>query len=349
MSNPLKTVALHWAHPSVHGVRVQIPWDTNLPRYGKNHFAFSKGTLRQIIAFTEGNCPHRNPRAIEAWMKGRNPTEINVGIDCSGFVYRVLDEACQMSGTPGLEQTLGTSCDYTALDTLTPLHLPIRRANDVRAGDTMRFNKGKHSGVVIETVRDRRGTLQEIWYAHSSFTRGPHIGWIEVGDPWDPIEARSQNWRDEMWDGLNNNSLRDLYFTSIHQSPFYLGPRPVATKRTGLSVVLAGSAIPFSVPPFTLNGHTLCQIRPLAEAMGAAVSWDNDSQTVAFRRGARAATCQVGSEVGVMDGVGYRLEQPPVLMGTHVVVPLRFVVEALGFEVRWDEARSLITLTRRFA
>ncbi|HYG57503.1 MAG TPA: hypothetical protein VD902_05495 [Symbiobacteriaceae bacterium] len=218
MPNILKIVAMRWAYASVHGVRVQIPWDTNLPQYGKYHYAYSKGTRQQIVAYTEGNCPHRNKWLIQDWMKGRNPAEIVVGIDCSGFVYRVLDEAAVASGAPSLRETLGTTCEYTPLDNLTPFGLEIHRAIDVRAGDTMRFNRGRHSGVIIETVTDERGTLKEIWYAHSSFTRGPHIGWVEVADPYAPINARVQQWHDDMWDGLTDNNLRDLYFTSFWQN-----------------------------------------------------------------------------------------------------------------------------------
>ncbi len=347
MPNPLKLAALRWAHASVHGVRIQIPWDTNLPQYGRYHFAYAKGTRHQIIAYTEGNCPHRQRHTIEAWMKGENPGEIHVGIDCSGFVYRVLDEACRMSGSPGLQSTLGTACEYTALDTLTPLDLPIHRAADVRAGDTMRFNNGKHSGVVIETVTDPNGVLREIWYAHSSYTRGPHIGWIEVGDPQAPIHAHSQNWHDEMWDGLAHNNLRDLYFTSIHQSPFYLGPRPQVAKRTGIGISVGGRMVPFAVSPFILGGRTLAQIRPLAETMGAAVTWEDTSQMVTITRGSRSARCQVGSEVGVINGRGFLLDEPPLFMGPHVVVPVRFVAEALGYEAQYDPARMLVTLTRR--
>lgn len=215
MSNPLKIAAMRWSYASVLGLRIQIPWDTNEPQYGRNHYAFAKGTRGQIIGFTEGNCPQRTKWTIEGWMKGTNPDDLHVGIDCSGFVYRVLDEAMQISGTGSLVDTLGTTCEYTALDSLTPFDQVLYQAIDVQAGDTMRFNNGRHSGVIIETVVDGSGVLREIWYAHSSFTRGPHIGWIEVGDPWAPINARSQNWHDDMWDRLNNNNLRDLYFTSM--------------------------------------------------------------------------------------------------------------------------------------
>lgn len=347
MSNPLKLVAMRWTYASVHGYRLQIPWDTNLPQYGRYHYAFAKGTRNQIIAYTEGNCPHRNRWSIEAWMKGSNPEEIKVGIDCSGYVYRVLDEAATLSGALSLVRTLGTTCEYTALDTLTPMNRTIHRAIDVRAGDTMRFNNGRHAGAIIETVVDGAGRLQEIWYTHSSFTRGPHIGYITVGDPYAPINARSQNWYDEMWDGLSNNNLRDLYFTSVHQSPFYQGPRPRVTKLTGVRITIDGAPVHFSIPPFVLNGRTLCHVRALAEAIGAVVTWQNDSQKVTLTQGDRTAECQVGSEVGIINGRGSLLEEPPILIGQSVVVPARFVAEALGYEVEWDQAQLLVNLVRQ--
>jgi len=215
VANALKLSALHWAHASVRGIRIQIPWDSNYPQYGKYHYAFAKGTLRQILAFTEENCPYSDRIGIQDWMKGGNPTDLHTGIDCNGFVYRVLDEACRMTGARPLVQTMGTTCEYTSIEALMAGQVVVR-ARDVQPGDTIKFNKGWHSGVIIETVYDHRGELIEIWYAHASFTRGPHIGHIVVGDPDAPLTDGAQNWIDDMWDWLRDNNIRDRYFTSVH-------------------------------------------------------------------------------------------------------------------------------------
>ncbi|MGE5674136.1 MAG: copper amine oxidase N-terminal domain-containing protein [Mycobacterium leprae] len=344
MANPLKIAAMHWSYPSVHGVRIQIPWDTNEPQYGKYHFAFSKGSRQQIIAYTEANCPNITRWQIEAWMKGENPQEIHVGIDCSGFVYRMLEEACVLSDATPLADSLGKTCEYAWLDMLTPANQVINRADEVQAGDTMRFNWGKHSGVIIETVTDPGGVLREIWYAHSSYTRGPHIGWIEVTDPSAPIKATCQNWHDDMWDHLTNNMLRDLYFTSVHHSPFYKGLRPKVVKRTGIVVTINGQAVAFDQPAFVLNGHTFCQLRPLAEALGATVGWQQSAQMATVKRGSRTASCQVGSEVAVVNGRGMLLDEPPIFAGPSVMVPARFLAEALGFDVLWDQANGRVDI-----
>lgn len=104
--------------------------------------------------------------------------------------------------------------------------------------------------------------------------------------------------------------------------------------------------IPYQTQPFILGGRTLSHIRPLAEAMGATVTWDDPSQMVTLTAGGRTAQCQVGSEVGLVNGQGYFLDEPPILLGQHVVVPVRFVAEALGYQADYDPAARLVTLTR---
>jgi hypothetical protein len=336
---------MHWSYASVHGVRIQVPWDENLPQYGKIHFAFGKGTRQQILNYAEANCPQGTRWQIENYLKGNNPDDVHVGIDCNGFVYRMLEEAAQLSGAPSLVETMGTTCEFTPLDALTPANQLLSRAIDVQAGDTLRFHEGRHSGVILEVVTDAGGTLKEIWYAHSSYTRGPHIGWIAVGDPYQGLKAPVQNWYDDMWDGLANNYLRDLYFTSVHHSPFYQGLRPKVVKMTGITLTLNGRAIAFQVPPFVLAGRTFCQIRPLAEAMGCQVTWDQGPQMVTISRGTRTAQCQVGSEVGLVGGSGYALDEPPIFVGQNVLVPVRFLAEAMGYKVSWDQIGKVVALT----
>lgn len=132
----------------------------------------------------------------------------------------------------------------------------------------------------------------------------------------------------------------------MHKSPFYQGPRPQVTKATNIKIAVGGQVLGFDIAPFALGGRTLAQLRPVAEAMGATVEWHNESQMVTITRGARTARCQVGSEVGVVNGSGYLLDEPPVFVGQHVVVPVRFLAEALGVRVDWNESEQLVKLTR---
>jgi hypothetical protein len=109
---------------------------------------------------------------------------------------------------------------------------------------------------------------------------------------------------------------------------------------------VGGRPVSFDVPPFTLNGRTFCQVRPLSEAMGATVSWDQGAQMVTIQRESLKAQCQVGSEVGIVNDRPYLLEDPPLFMGADsVVVPVRFISEALGYQVSWNQMAQQVNLT----
>lgn len=53
-----------------------------------------------------------------------------------------------------------------------------------------------------------------------------------------------------------------------------------AYANTSIKLVVDGKEIYSDVPPQIINGRTLVPARPLAEAMGADVSWNEESQTV---------------------------------------------------------------------
>lgn len=349
MTNLLKQFALRWSHPTVADVRIQIPWDSNLPQYGRYHYAFAKGTRDQILSYTETNCPHRTKPEIEAWMKGRNQWDIHVGIDCAGYVYRLLDEGCQAAGVARLPQTLGYTCEYTDVDRLTPIHNPrlaerLSRADQVQVGDVIRFDYTPHAGVIIDTVYSPEGRLLELWYSHANQARGPHIGWIDVGDPSLDIGHSRQTWYDEMWDGNANNGLRDNRYQYVCRTHYYHAPRPTTLKTTGIRVFVDGREVWFAVPTMTLNGHTIVRIRNLAEAMGAQMDYSDDTEILVIQKGNKRVQARVGSERAEANGVSVTLEQTPELRNAWLYAPLRFVAEGLGYRVTWDGATNSIGL-----
>ncbi|HWI63257.1 MAG TPA: copper amine oxidase N-terminal domain-containing protein [Symbiobacteriaceae bacterium] len=111
-----------------------------------------------------------------------------------------------------------------------------------------------------------------------------------------------------------------------------------------MTVTVNGRPVSFEVDPFVLGGRTMAQVRPLAEAMGAEIDWNDVSQTVTLTRGWRNARCQVGSEVGLINGNGQFLDEPPVFVGDAVIVPVRFAAEGMGFQAQWDEGRRTVSL-----
>ena len=111
-----------------------------------------------------------------------------------------------------------------------------------------------------------------------------------------------------------------------------------------VTVLFNGSPLTFDVPPVILNGRTMVPLRAIFEALGAEVSWDDASETaIGVRRGVRVSVT-VDSTAATINGKAVTLDQSAVLMNGRTLVPLRFVSEAFGAEVGWDDKTQTVTI-----
>jgi hypothetical protein len=82
-------------------------------------------------------------------------------------------------------------------------------------------------------------------------------------------------------------------------------------------------------------------LRLVAEAMGVTVDWVGATSTVLINGGQLSLT--IGEDLGVdADGASLGTAQ---LVNHSTYVPARFVIEALGASVAWNEATSTVTIT----
>lgn len=116
-----------------------------------------------------------------------------------------------------------------------------------------------------------------------------------------------------------------------------------------VKVLLDGKALDFDVPPVIEEGRTLVPLRAVSEALGAEVKWLPEMRQVTAQKEGRKLELTVGSTEaywsGPKDGHVVSLEVPPRIIDNRVLVPLRFLSEALGCRVDWDEATSTVLIT----
>lgn len=100
-------------------------------------------------------------------------------------------------------------------------------------------------------------------------------------------------------------------------------------------------------------GRTMVPLRHCAQTLGATVNWDQDKQQALVKKpgpnnALTVITLAVGQKQVIIDDVTVKeMDVAPVLRYDRVMVPLRFISEYLGFEVRWDgKARSAHVFTR---
>lgn len=101
------------------------------------------------------------------------------------------------------------------------------------------------------------------------------------------------------------------------------------------------SVTPFILPP----GRTMVPLRFISEAFGAKVDWDGATRTVTITWGGKTVKLTIGVYIAKVDGRDVRLDVAPVIRGGRTFVPIRFISEVFGAEVKWDATERKITIT----
>lgn len=105
---------------------------------------------------------------------------------------------------------------------------------------------------------------------------------------------------------------------------------------TNITVAVNGSKLTFDQQPYISNGRTMVPFRGISEALGAKVDWDSTNNKVTIKT-AKTIELTVGSKTALVDGKSYTLDIPAEISGGRVMVPLRFVGESLGLEVKYKQ------------
>lgn len=99
-------------------------------------------------------------------------------------------------------------------------------------------------------------------------------------------------------------------------------------------------------PPIIENGRTLVPLRFIGEALGAFVDWNPADNTVSFVLEDNNIVLKIGSINAIVNGKDYKLDVPPkILPSGRVVVPIRFIGEAIGAKVGWNSKTKMVTIT----
>ncbi len=110
-----------------------------------------------------------------------------------------------------------------------------------------------------------------------------------------------------------------------------------APSALAVNVVLNSSLLSFpDQEPVLENGSVLGPIRPVAEALGLGVGWDESSQKVTLMRNSFFIELTIGSNKAVTHSGIKTLGSAPKIINGRTMVPLRFIAEALGLTVLWN-------------
>lgn len=107
-----------------------------------------------------------------------------------------------------------------------------------------------------------------------------------------------------------------------------------------------GQKINFDVSPQTINNRTMVPIRAIFEAMGATVDWDDATQTAKCVKDATTVEMTLNSTTEYINGTPNEMDVSPVVIDGRTLAPARYVAEAFGYHVSWDEMTQTVLISK---
>lgn len=112
-----------------------------------------------------------------------------------------------------------------------------------------------------------------------------------------------------------------------------------------IGVQLDGRTLQFDQPPISVGGRLMVPLRGIFEALQSEVLYSSPTRTIKATKGSTVVELSLGSRQALINGKSVYLDVPADTMGGRTMVPLRFVSEALGAEVKWNGMTRTVLLS----
>ncbi len=103
------------------------------------------------------------------------------------------------------------------------------------------------------------------------------------------------------------------------------------------------------------NSRTLVPLRPIANALGLEVAWNDDTNTAAFTDGETTVEFAVGSNechafLNAYDMHSYlEMDTTPVIKDSRIFAPARYLAESFHYVVGWNQTTQTVFMTKETA
>lgn len=141
---------------------------------------------------------------------------------------------------------------------------------------------------------------------------------------------------------LKTKFLIFLFLLTTSAAGFSLQEAHAATPVVHGSVILNGQSLSFDKEPILINGNTMVPFRTFFEALGMDVNWDSKTKNITATKEGLTIKMTIDSFKASVNDKEYKLTQTPFDSpdGT-VYVNLRFISDAVGATVSWDNVKKI--------
>ena len=111
-----------------------------------------------------------------------------------------------------------------------------------------------------------------------------------------------------------------------------------------IKVVINSQPLVVPINPIIQEGRTLVPLRAIFEALNVTVEWDQSTKTVTGTRDGRIIKLQIDNKLASINGISVELDVPGRIVEGNTLVPVRFIAESLGANVKWDDITRTVLI-----
>ncbi|HIE12287.1 MAG TPA: hypothetical protein EYP63_02480, partial [Desulfotomaculum sp.] len=163
-----------------------------------------------------------------------------------------------------------------------------------------------------------------------------------VADPYDCLEEYNE-YDNIHWRGIEIR-LRVHEPTECAPKESTL-PKEAIFRIGDMSYSRDGQTKEMDVAPFIKDGRTQVPVRHLSYALGLTdqeIGWDPVRRRVTLTRGPTCVELIIGQPVIIVNGTEREMDVAPLIVQGRTFLPARYVAEAFGAAVAWDEATRTV-------
>ena len=113
-----------------------------------------------------------------------------------------------------------------------------------------------------------------------------------------------------------------------------------------IAVTINGQAVVFdNQQPAIVDGRTLVPVRGVFEMLGFTPKWDGTARTATLTRSDYTLVITIGSDVFTANGQAHTLDVYAQIMNGSTMLPLRAVLESVGYQLSWDSRTRTVEIT----
>jgi len=121
-----------------------------------------------------------------------------------------------------------------------------------------------------------------------------------------------------------------------------------ASANTPISVFVNGQRVVFpDQNPVIVDGRTLVPVRGVFEDLNFNVDWNPSTRQVLLTRSNDLIVLTIGSNIFTTNGASHTLDVPAQTIGGRTMLPLRLVLESVGYTLDWNPTTSVVSIASR--